>query len=124
MGGYALAFHGAPCFTGDIDLLVRPDNDNAKRIIAALDEFGFASLNLSETDFTKLSNVIQLGVPPVRVDIMTSLTAVTWDKVQAGKVPGNYDKTYVYFIGRDDFIANKKTLGRKKDIADIEALEQ
>ena len=112
MGGYALAFHGAPRFTGDIDLLVRPDNDNAKRIIAALDEFGFASLNLSETDFTKLSNVIQLGVPPVRVDIMTSLTAVTWDK------------TYVYFIGRDDFIKNKKALGRKKDIADIEALEQ
>jgi hypothetical protein len=124
VGGYALAFHGAPRFTGDIDILVRPDDGNAKRIIAALDEFGFASLDISEKDFTKSDNVIQLGVPPIRVDIMTSLTAVTWDKVQAGKVSGNYDRTYVFFIGRDDFIANKKALGRKKDIADIEALEQ
>jgi hypothetical protein len=124
VGGYALAFHGAPRFTGDIDILVRPDDGNAKRIIAALDEFGFASLDISEKDFTKSDNVIQLGVPPIRVDIMTSLTAVTWDKVQAGKVSGNYDRTYVFFIGRDDFIANKKALGRRKDIADIEALEQ
>lgn len=124
VGGYALAFHGAPRFTGDIDILVKPDDNNAKRILAALDEFGFASLDLSEADFTKLNNVIQLGVPPVRIDIMTSLTAVTWDKAHAGKVPGNYDCTNVYFISRDDLIANKKALGRKKDIADLEALEQ
>jgi hypothetical protein len=124
VGGYALAFHGAPRFTGDIDILVNPDDNNAKRILAALAEFGFESLDLSESDFAKLNNVIQLGVPPVRVDIMTSLTAVTWDKAQAGKVSGNYDRTTVYFIGRDDLIANKKALGRRKDIADLEALEQ
>lgn len=124
VGGYALAFHGAPRFTGDIDILVRPDDNNAKRIIAALADFGFASLGLCEADFTKLNNVIQLGVPPVRVDIMTSLTAVTWDKARTGRVTGNYDRTTVYFIGRDDLIANKKALGRKKDIADLEALEQ
>lgn len=90
----------------------------------ALDDFGFASLDLSEADFIKSDNVIQLSVPPVRVDILTSMTAMTWDKVQAGKVPGSNDQTYVYFIGRDDFITNKKALGRKKDIADIEAFEQ
>ncbi len=124
VGGYALAFHGAPRFTGDIDLLVKPDTENAKRILTALAEFGFGSLDLAETDFTSPENIIQLGVPPVRVDIMTSLTAVTWKKAEAGKVSGNYGDTTVYFIGRDDFVSNKRALGRKKDLADLEALEQ
>jgi hypothetical protein len=79
VGGYALAFHGAPRFTGDIDLLVKPDIKNAQRILAALKDFGFASLNLSESDFVGLGNVIQLGVPPIRIDIMTSLTGVDWE---------------------------------------------
>lgn len=122
VGAYALAFYGAPRFTGDIDLLVKPDEGNAKRILAALKEFGFASLNLTPNDFTSPQNVIQLGVPPVRVDIMTSLTAVTWEKADAGKVPGNYGDTHVYFIGKDEFLSNKRALGRKKDLADLEAL--
>ena len=124
VGGYAVAFYGAPRFTGDIDILVGPDGDNAKRILAALDEFGFASLDLSETDFTSPDNVIQLGVPPIRIDIMTSLTAVTWEKAKAGKVSGDYCNTTVHFISREDLIANKKALGRKKDQADLEALEE
>ena len=124
VGGYALAFHGAPRFTGDIDLLVKADSENAKRILGALDEFGFGSLDLSEADFTLPNNVIQLGVPPVRVDIMTSITGIDWEKAQADKVQGNYGDTTVYFIGKADFIANKKSLGRKKDLADLEALGQ
>ncbi len=88
VGGYALAFHGAPRFTGDIDLLVKADSANAKRILEALEEFGFGSLELSEADFISPHNVIQLGVPPVRVDIMTSLTAVGWEKAEADKVRG------------------------------------
>jgi hypothetical protein len=124
VGGYALAFHGAPRFTGDIDLLVRPDRKNAKRILAALAEFGFGSSDISETDFTLLQNVVQLGVPPVRIDIMTSLTGVSWEKAAAGKVRGSYGDTPVYFIGKDEFVSNKKTLGRKKDLADLEALGQ
>jgi len=122
VGAYALAFYGAPRFTGDIDLLVKPDEGNAKRILAALKEFGFASLNLTPNDFTSPQNVIQLGVPPVRVDIMTSLTAVTWEKADAGKVLGNYGDTPVYFIGKNEFLSNKRALGRKKDLADLEAL--
>ncbi|MHC4216185.1 MAG: nucleotidyl transferase AbiEii/AbiGii toxin family protein [Planctomycetota bacterium] len=122
VGGYALAFHGAPRFTGDIDLLVKPDLQNAKRILSALEEFGFGSLNLSQVDFTSPDNVIQLGNPPVRVDIMTSITAIDW--AQTSKVQGNYGNTTAYFISKEDFIANKRALGRKKDLADIEALEQ
>lgn len=122
VGGYALAFHGAPRFTGDIDLFVKPDIDNAQRILAALSEFGFGSLDLSETDFTSGDNVIQLGVPPVRIDIMTSLSGIEWEKAVTGKVLGHYGDTEVYFIGREDFITNKRTLGRKRDLADLEAL--
>ena len=122
VGGYALAFHGAPRFTGDIDLFVKPDQDNAQRILAALSEFGFGSLDLSETDFTSGDNVIQLGVPPVRIDIMTSLSGVAWEKAESGKVSGHYGDTQVYFIGREDFISNKKALGRKRDLADLETL--
>ena len=124
VGGYALAFHGAPRFTGDIDLLVKADSENAKRILSALEEFGFGSLKLSENDFTSPNNVIQLGAPPVRVDIMTSLTAVGWEKAQAGRVQGNYGNTTTYFISKPDFIANKTAMGRKKDLADLEALGQ
>lgn len=122
VGGYALAFHGAPRFTGDIDLLVKPDPQNAEQILAALDDFGFGSLDLSGSDFSSPGNVIQLGVPPVRIDIITSVTGVTWDKADAGKVPGRYADCPVFFISREDFIANKKAIGRAKDAADIEAL--
>jgi len=122
VGGYALAFHGAPRFTGDIDLFVRPVRENAERILIALDEFGFGSLDLSEDDFTTPGKVVQLGVPPIRIDIITRVSGVSWEKADAGKVPGEYDRTPVHFISREDFISNKKATGRKKDAADIEAI--
>jgi len=122
IGGYALAFHGAPRFTGDIDLFVRPVPENAELILAALEEFGFGSLDLSEDDFTTPGKVIQLGVPPIRIDIVTSVSGVSWEKADLDKVPGQYDQTPVFIIGREDFITNKKATGRKKDAADIEAL--
>lgn len=122
VGGYALAFHGAPRFTGDIDLFVRPIRENSERILGALSEFGFGSLDLSEDDFTMPGKVIQLGVPPIRIDIITSLSGLSWEKADMGKVTGQYGRTQACFIGREDFIANKKATGRKRDIADIEAL--
>jgi hypothetical protein len=122
VGGYALAFHGAPRVTGDIDLFVRPTSENAERILAALDEFGFGSLNLSKGDFTTPGMVVQLGVPPARIDIITRVSGVSWEKADAAKVAGRYADTPVFFISRDDFIANKKAMGRAKGAADIEAL--
>ncbi|MFH1719025.1 MAG: nucleotidyl transferase AbiEii/AbiGii toxin family protein [Planctomycetota bacterium] len=124
IGGYALAFHGAPRFTGDIDLFIRPVRENAERILAALNEFGFGSLDLSEDDFTMPGKVVQLGVPPIRIDIVTSISGVSWEKADAGKVPGEYGQIPVCFIGRKDFIANKRATGRRKDAADIEALSE
>jgi hypothetical protein len=122
VGGYALAFHGAPRATGDIDLFVRPTDENAERILVALKDFGFGSLDLSRKDFTTLGMLIQLGVPPVRIDIITRVSGVSWQQADAGKVPGSYADVPVFFISREDFIANKKATGRLKDAADIEAL--
>jgi len=123
VGGYALGFHGAPRFTGDIDLFVKPDPQNAKRILDTLKEFGFESSDLSQDDFTSPKSVIQFGFPPVRIDIMNSLSGVSWEKADSGKIKGDLDNITVYFIGKEDLITNKKTLGRQRDLADIEALE-
>jgi len=122
VGGYALAWHGAPRFTGDLDILIEPVPVNARRILAALTEFGFAGLDLTVDDFTAPDRVVQLGYTPVRVDILSALTGVSWDEVAAGRVEGEYGGLPVPFIGRAEFIQNKKALGRHRDLADIEAL--
>ncbi|MCA9447079.1 MAG: hypothetical protein KC931_08180, partial [Candidatus Omnitrophica bacterium] len=118
----ALAFHGAPRFTGDLDILVRPDSENAAKVIKALAELGFSFPNLTAEDFASPDQVVQLGVPPMRVDLITSLSGVTWDEASAGKVAGKFGNVPVDFLGRDQFIATKRATGRKKDLADIEAL--
>lgn len=122
VGGYALGFHGAPRYTGDLDIFVRPGADNAARIIQVLDEFGFGSVGLTAADFEKEGKVVQLGFPPVRVDIITSITGVTWEQARLGRVEGPFGDIVVYFIGRPEFVANKRALGRKKDLADLEAV--
>lgn len=122
VGGYALAFHGAPRFTGDMDILVRSVPPNGERICQALDAFGFGSLGLTPRDFQGPEKVVQLGVPPVRVDLITSLTGVTWEEVDAGGVAGAYGDVPVRYIGREQFITNKRATARQKDLADLEAL--
>jgi hypothetical protein len=122
VGGYALAFHGAPRYTGGIDIFVKPNTQNARRIMVALNEFGFGSVGLTEGDFESPDKVVQLGVPPVRIDIITSLTGVSWEEAFSGRVAGKYGDLPIYYIGREQFIANKRAIGRKKDLADLEAL--
>lgn len=124
VGAYALAFHGCPRYTGDLDILVKPDSNNANNIIAAIKEFGFESLNLTAEDFSFPEKVIQLGVPPIRIDLLTSLTALTWKQVASHKVKGQYGDISVYFIGKVELITNKKSLGRHKDLADIESITE
>ena len=122
VGAYALAFHGCPRYTGDLDILINPSPSNAKNILKAIKEFGFGSLNLAIEDFSSKNKVIQLGMSPIRVDILTSLTRVTWKQIASNRVKGKYGNIAVYFIGKDELIANKKALGRYKDLADIEAI--
>ena len=121
-GAYALAFHGAPRYTGDIDLYIKPDSSNARRIVNALDQFGFGGLGLKEEDFTTPGQIIQLGAPPARIDIIISIRGVLWDEAEGGKIAGSCSGVPVYFIGREQFIANKQATGRQKDLADLESL--
>lgn len=122
IGGYALAFHGAPRYTGDLDIFVKPDPENAQRIMKALGAFGFGSLELTAEDFQSPDRVIQLGVPPVRIDIVTSVTNITWETAAANRIEGKYGDVVVFYMGRAEFVANKRAVGRKKDLADLEAL--
>ncbi len=122
VGAYALAFHGAPRNTGDMDLYVRPHPANASRLLEALKEFGFGSVGLMEGDFTQPGQIIQLGVPPVRIDLLTSISGVTWKQAKAGQAKGEYGPVQVYYLGRAQYAKNKRASGRKKDMADLEAL--
>jgi hypothetical protein len=122
VGAVALAHHGFPRYTGDLDVLVRNSPDNAKRLESALEEFGFASLGLKAADFVDSYRVIQLGVPPSRIDLVTSITGVPFDQAWAGRVEAVLGETHVNFIGREALILNKKMTGRAKDKADLEAL--
>jgi hypothetical protein len=101
---------------------VRPDEENGRRILNALEAFGFGSLGLSVEDFSVPGRVVQLGVPPVRVDIITSITGVPWEEAEADRVQGTFGTIPVSYIGKASFIRNKRALGRNKDLADAEAL--
>lgn len=122
VGGYAPAFHGAPRFTGHLDLLVEADDENAGRILGALSDLGFGSLGLAPEDFVLPDRVVQLGVPPVRVDILSSISGVRWDDVWNASDEGEYGDIRVPIISREPFIRNKRAAGRTQDLADVEAL--
>ena len=123
VGGYALAAHGAPRTTGDLDLWVNPTPANAQRVLQSLQAFGIA-LDLSVADFVKPDNVVQLGVPPVRVDLVTAIDGVVWAEAWAGKLAGEYGAVPTHYLGRREFITNKRASGRLKDLADLEALNE
>lgn len=123
VGGYALAFHGLSRFTGYIDILVRPDDANADRILAALSDFGFGAVGLRREDFTTVGRVTQLGRPPNRIDILTSISGVDIDDALAQRIPAELDGLSVFMIGRRHLIANKRASGRIKDHLDLEALD-
>jgi len=122
VGAYALAFHGAPRYTGDLDIYVKSDIENSRKILRALTDFGFGSVGIKEEDLQIPDRVIQLGFPPVRIDLVTSISGVSWEAAITDKVLGTFGDVPVSYIGKQSFIANKKATGRKKDLADIEAL--
>jgi hypothetical protein len=122
VGGHAVAFHGFPRFTGDIDFFVRPSADNAARLLEVLAAFGFAGLGLEVGALLSPDQVIQLGRPPNRIDLLTSISGVDFEAAWSGRVPGELDGIAVDFIGYDELIANKAASGRAKDRLDLEIL--
>jgi hypothetical protein len=122
VGAVALAYHGFPRYTGDLDVLIRNSPDNAKRLEAALAEFGMAGLGLKAADFLGSYRVVQLGVAPNRIDLLTSLTGLTFEEAWVNRIETALEGTRVNFIGRDALIRNKRLTGRTRDKADLEAL--
>lgn len=122
IGAYAVAFWGYPRYTKDIDILVEPTKENAKRVISAIREFGIKSQDLTEEDFIRKNRVIQLGYEPVRIDILTSVEGVSFSTVWKNKVEDFYGKEKVYFIGLKELIKIKKKIARPQDLADLEEL--
>jgi hypothetical protein len=122
VGGHAVAFHGAPRFTGDIDFFVRPDRATAEKLSDVLKRFGFGTLGLSPDDLNKRDQIIQLGRPPNRIDVLTGISGVDFEEAWSSRVGAELDQLPVAFIGHAALIKNKRASGRQKDLADIEAL--
>jgi hypothetical protein len=124
VGGFAVAWHGHPRFTADIDFLVRPDRANAELVVATLHDFGFASLRIAPEDLCQPDQVLQLGVKPNRIDMITSIAGVSFEEAWASRIAGSIDSIPVFFIGRDELIRNKELAGRPQDVADADALRK
>ncbi|MDH3268307.1 MAG: hypothetical protein OEM46_05575 [Ignavibacteria bacterium] len=122
VGGYAFAVHAFPRFTNDIDFFILTSKTNVEKIIRTLTDFGFNVLDINPELLMEEGKVIQLGKPPFRIDILTSIDGINFTEAWERKVVGSYGKQTLYFISKDDFIKNKKASGRKKDLNDLEDL--
>jgi hypothetical protein len=122
VGAYAVALHGYPRFTKDIDIWIESAEDNAARLMKALDEFGFGSVGLKEEDFLEPEQVIQLGYAPNRIDLITSLVGVEFGRCYEMRVEVSIDEVKVNFIDVENLKKNKKAAGRLQDLADVENL--
>mgnify|MGYP007073182137 CR=1 FL=1 len=124
VGAHAVAFHGHPRYTGDIDLFVRRTVENAARIVAVLEEFGFGGAGADESTFLEPDQVIQLGRPPNRIDLLTGISGVAFDEAWPDRDHAEWDGIRVPILGRRHLLANKRASGRPKDLADLEELNE
>jgi hypothetical protein len=125
IGGHAVAHHGFVRATLDLDVLVRPSAENARRVFTALAKFGapLTTHGVTTADFAKTGTVYQIGVPPSRIDVLTSIAGVTFEDASASNVSADLDGRTIAFIGREALIRNKRAAGRPKDIIDADRLE-
>ncbi|MDD9947720.1 MAG: nucleotidyltransferase [Myxococcales bacterium] len=124
VGAHALAAHGLPRATGDIDILVRPTEENAERVLAALAKFGapLEAHGVSRADFSTPGRVYQIGLPPRRIDLLTEISGVSFEDAWAGRVTTSIGGVPVSILGRDSLVKNKRATGRDKDLLDVRAL--
>lgn len=124
IGGHAVAAHGYSRFTKDLDIWIWVDPENAHRMVKVIDEFGFSSVGLTEADFTVAGGMVQLGVPPFRVDILTSLSGVEFESCWERRHVGQLDDIPVPFISYEDLVLNKMATGRPRDSVDVDDLHR
>ena len=124
VGAHALAVHGRPRYTGDLDVWVGVTPANARRVLTALRAFGFGAVGLSLKDFAATDQVIQLGYPPLRIDVLTGISGLSFTSAWKHRLTASIAGLEVPVLGRDDYLANKRAAGRPKDLADIALLEE
>jgi hypothetical protein len=124
VGAFAVAYHGFPRYTADLDIFVRSSEQNVERVLKTLSEFGFGSLGIAKEDLMSQDSVIQLGVKPNRIDILSSLSGITFDEAWATRQEADVDGLRANFIGRDALIQNKLATGRTRDQGDAEELRK
>lgn len=124
VGAYAVGFHAISRYTKDMDLLVRPDLENGKRIVEALKDFGFGKMPFAPDDFASEKTIVQLGYPPVRIDLITSVQGCRFEQVWKNRKRGSYGPLTVYFIGLKDLIRNKTKVARPQDLVDLKILKK
>lgn len=123
VGAYAMAFHGRPRYTKDFDVLIEPTPENAAKVLAALHDFGFGGLGLNVSDFEP-GRIVQLGMPPNRIDLLTRIDGVSFEDVWNSRVSGSSGGVTMHFIDRETLIRNKKASARPQDLVDVEVLER
>ena len=123
IGGYAVALHGYPRYTKDLDIWIETSPENAERMVKALEQFGFASLGLQEADFMVPHQIIQLGYPPSRIDLISTPAGVDFERCYASRVKVEIEGVTVHFIDLENLRLNKRATGRLQDLADLEHLE-
>lgn len=124
VGAFAMAFHGFPRFTGDIDFWINNSEKNAKKVFSTIKKFGFPVDKLSEKDFSSKDIIFQMGFPPVRIDVITSVEGLNFNKSFPDRIEKVIDGLKVCYINKKDLMKNKKAAGRKKDLADYEILRK
>ena len=124
VGGYAVGVHGHPRYTGDLDIWLNISDENAQKILSAVNEFGFSSYKLSIKDFTKAGSVIQLGYPPLRIDLLNQIDGVTFNECFKNKKEVTIENVTVNFISYNDLLKNKRASNRPQDIADLDNLQE
>ena len=122
VGGHAVAYHGFPRYTADIDFVIETSPENAALVAAAVNEFGFASLGLKPDDLRTPETVIQLGRAPNRIDLLTSVTAVSFEEAWKTKIETNLDGMPVWVISKELLVRNKLATARPQDLADVARL--
>jgi hypothetical protein len=123
IGGYAVAYHGYSRATADMDLWIAIEPENAKSLVAALSEFGFAADTLEPGLFLQEGKIVRMGVPPLRIEILTTISGVSFSECYRDRVLGKFDEVYVPIISLQHLKTNKKASGRFKDLSDLEHLE-
>jgi len=123
VGGYAFAVHAYPRFTNDLDIWIDKDVENAEKILQVLKDFGFQKLEITNEDLTNPDRIIQLGYPPLRIDLLTDIDGVDFSTAWENKDSSNYGKQKINIINRELFIRNKLASGRQKDKEDLEKLK-